>query len=104
MRVTVVWAPAPRTVHETTLDLPDGTTAAHALACTGWGGAVAVGEAEARSLSVWGRHVAPDAPLRDGDRLEVTRPLRVDPKVARRERFQRQGARTAGLFARPPQR
>jgi putative ubiquitin-RnfH superfamily antitoxin RatB of RatAB toxin-antitoxin module len=37
--------------------------------------------------------------LQDGDRLEVYRPLRVDPKVARRERFKGQGARTAGLFA-----
>jgi putative ubiquitin-RnfH superfamily antitoxin RatB of RatAB toxin-antitoxin module len=37
--------------------------------------------------------------LRDGDRLELLRPLRVDPKVARRERFTGQGARSAGLFA-----
>jgi len=28
------------------------------------------------------------------------RPLRVDPKLARRERFGQQGARAAGLFAR----
>ncbi len=34
------------------------------------------------------------------DRLEIYRPLTVDPKVARRERFSRQGARTTGLFAR----
>jgi putative ubiquitin-RnfH superfamily antitoxin RatB of RatAB toxin-antitoxin module len=30
--------------------------------------------------------------------VEIYRPLRVDPKVARRERFVKQGARTAGLF------
>jgi putative ubiquitin-RnfH superfamily antitoxin RatB of RatAB toxin-antitoxin module len=36
--------------------------------------------------------------LRDQDRVEVYRPLRVDPKVARRERFVKQGARAAGLF------
>jgi len=35
----------------------------------------------------------------EGDRLEVYRPLTVDPKVARRARFVRQGAKTAGLFA-----
>ena len=34
-----------------------------------------------------------------GDRLELLRPLRVDPKVARRERFVGQGARSSGLFA-----
>jgi sulfur carrier protein len=48
---------------------------------------------------VWGRRVPLDTPLRDGDRVEVYRPLRVDPKVARRERFVRQGARSTGLFA-----
>jgi sulfur carrier protein len=37
--------------------------------------------------------------LQDGDRLEIYRPLKVDPKVARRERFARQGAKTTGLFA-----
>ena len=37
--------------------------------------------------------------LVEGDRLEVYRPLTVDPKVARRQRFVRQGAKTAGLFA-----
>ena len=38
--------------------------------------------------------------LREGDRVEVLRELRVDPKVARRERFNQQGARSTGLFAR----
>ena len=49
--------------------------------------------------AVWGKPVEPSHLLKDGDRLEVLRPLRVDPKVARRERFQKQGAKTAGLFA-----
>ena len=49
--------------------------------------------------AVWGQPVEPSHLLKDGDRLEVLRPLRVDPKVARRERFQKQGAKTAGLFA-----
>lgn len=104
MRVTVVWAPAPRTVHQMTLDLPDGATAGEALARTGWDTGPVDGRDPGVALSVWGRAVPPNAPLRDGDRLEATRPLRVDPKVARRERFRKQGARTAGLFARPPRR
>jgi putative ubiquitin-RnfH superfamily antitoxin RatB of RatAB toxin-antitoxin module len=49
--------------------------------------------------AVWGKPVELTHTLKDGDRLEVLRPLRVDPKVARRERFQKQGAKTAGLFA-----
>ena len=31
--------------------------------------------------------------------IELCRALRVDPKVARRERFKQQGARRTGLFA-----
>jgi putative ubiquitin-RnfH superfamily antitoxin RatB of RatAB toxin-antitoxin module len=48
---------------------------------------------------VWGRKAPPGQLLRDRDRVEIWRPLRVDPKLARRERFGQQGARTAGLFA-----
>ena len=47
------------------------------------------------TVGVWGRKVALTHVLRDQDRIEIYRPL---PKVARRERFVRQGARTAGLF------
>jgi len=50
-------------------------------------------------IGVWGKPVPADRVLVEGDRLEVYRPLTVDPKVARRARFVRQGAKTAGLFA-----
>ncbi len=52
--------------------------------------------------AVWSRTVATDHVLRDLDRIEVLRPIKVDPKVARRERFKKQGAKGAkgaGLFA-----
>jgi putative ubiquitin-RnfH superfamily antitoxin RatB of RatAB toxin-antitoxin module len=38
------------------------------------------------SLGVFGRIVAPDAPLRDGDRVEIYRPLMADPKDIRRRK------------------
>lgn len=38
-------------------------------------------------MSIWGRRVTQDELLSDGDRLEITRPLQVDPKEARRKRF-----------------
>lgn len=62
--------------------------------------------AEPISVGIWGKAAVLTQALRDGDRVEVYRPLRVDPKVARRERFARQGTRGAGLFARktPPDR
>ncbi|TSE20584.1 Protein RnfH [Tepidimonas alkaliphilus] len=100
MRVDLIWAEAPRRVREQALELPDGATVAQALAASGWDVAAALADGTL-AASVWGRRVAPEALLRDSDRLELTRPLRVDPKVARRERFQRQGVRAPGLFARP---
>jgi len=40
-------------------------------------------------FGVFGRSVARDAPLRDGDRVELHRPLLIDPKEARRRRAKR---------------
>lgn len=51
-------------------------------------------------IGVWGRKTSLDRVLREGDRVEVYRALQVDPKLARRERFARQGGRTGGLFSR----
>jgi putative ubiquitin-RnfH superfamily antitoxin RatB of RatAB toxin-antitoxin module len=43
-------------------------------------------EVDASRLSIFGRAVGLDAPLHDGDRVEILRPLLVDPKEARRGR------------------
>jgi putative ubiquitin-RnfH superfamily antitoxin RatB of RatAB toxin-antitoxin module len=40
----------------------------------------------APDFAIFGVRVAADAPLRPGDRIEVLRPLLVDPKEARRRR------------------
>jgi len=37
-------------------------------------------------IGIFGRRVKPDAELRDGDRIELYRPLLIDPKEARRRR------------------
>lgn len=50
-------------------------------------------------VGIWGKKTGLHHVLQGGDRLEVYRGLLVDPKVARRERFRQQGARSAGLFA-----
>lgn len=88
--ITVVVSTAPGTLREWALRLPAGATVADALRAVAQEGAV---------CGVWGRTVEPGQVLRQNDRVEVYRPLTVDPKVARRERFARQGARTTGLFA-----
>jgi putative ubiquitin-RnfH superfamily antitoxin RatB of RatAB toxin-antitoxin module len=41
------------------------------------------------SVGVFGVRVAPCAPLAHGDRVEIYRPLQVDPKQARRNRAAR---------------
>ena len=40
------------------------------------------------AVGVWGKLRALDETLRDRDRVEIYRPLRVDPKEARRQRYQ----------------
>ena len=47
-------------------------------------------------FAVFGRRVEPAAPVSKGDRIEVLRPLEIDPKEARRLRARRaEGARPA---------
>lgn len=98
-RVLVTCSPGPREVLEWVVQLPAGATVRDALAASGWRDACPGQDLAQADVGIWGRRCALDHPVREGDRVEVYRPLRVDPKVARRERFRRQGARAAGLFA-----
>jgi putative ubiquitin-RnfH superfamily antitoxin RatB of RatAB toxin-antitoxin module len=100
MQVTLVWSWAAHQVREWTLEVPQGSTVAHVLSQVDWRTCGAIATTAELQTSIWGRPVAGTTPVQHLDRIEITRPLRVDPKVARRERFQRQGVRTAGLFAR----
>lgn len=99
IRVEVVFAPGPRTVQRVELDLPPSSTAEDALQRSGLVSKLTLQERSSLEIGIWGRKVAIDQVLRDLDRVELYRPLKVDPKVARRERFSQQGAKTAGLFA-----
>ena len=101
MQVTLLYSPRARQVEECVLDLPEGSTAAQALRASGWLPRFPeLDDTEQVTWAIHGRQTVPDAVLQPEDRLEFCRPLRVDPKVARRERFGRQGARSAGLFSR----
>jgi putative ubiquitin-RnfH superfamily antitoxin RatB of RatAB toxin-antitoxin module len=105
MKLCLVYSPEPRRVLEWTVELPAQSTAQQgldqlqALLQAHAPGDIPV-TPSAMTLAVWGRKATPHQVLREGDRLEWLRPLRVDPKLARRERFQQQGARNTGLFAR----
>jgi len=100
IRVSVVYSPAARQVHEWPLSLPEGATVWQAVQASGVLAAFAALDVSESGAGVWGQRAHPDQMLRDGDRVEIYRPLQVDPKVARRERFRKQGARSTGLFAR----
>lgn len=102
LSVSVLVSTAARKVQVVTLQLPPGATVRDALRLSRL-----LPDADATtellsplSVGVWGRRCNLEQVLRDLDRVELYRPLRVDPKVARRQRFAKQGARTTGLFAR----
>lgn len=101
VQVTVLLCVAACQVREWTIELPLGATVADALRLSGAQALLsqAAGMA-APGLGVWGRAVRLDARLKHLDRVEVYRPLKADPKLARRARFALQGVRKTGLFAR----
>jgi putative ubiquitin-RnfH superfamily antitoxin RatB of RatAB toxin-antitoxin module len=89
MVVELVRSAGPRQVEVLALSLPQGATVATALQAAAW----PRGEL---AISVWGRAATLEQPLRDRDRIELTRPLTVDPKEARRLRYNKQGKRKTG--------
>lgn len=94
LQVEVVYCPQPGVADQAALLLAPGATVADALSLSGvlqrhglQPGALQVG--------VWGRARPLSTPLRDGDRVELYRPLSVDPKEARRQRYRQLDARGA---------
>lgn len=73
------------------LRLPAGATVADALAAADIAAVVPGWVADPAGLAVFGQAVALETPLRDGDRVEVLRPLLADPKQARRRRAREAG-------------
>lgn len=83
MRVEVVLA-LPRDHRLVVLELPGTATVADAVAASG----LPLGGIDGYALH--GVRAAADAPLAEGDRVELLRPLLLDPKEARRRRAARQ--------------
>ena len=73
----------PRRFESTWLELTDGATVGDAVERCG------LPMDEVVALAVHGARVERDAVLRDGDRIELLRPLQADPKDARRRRAAR---------------
>jgi putative ubiquitin-RnfH superfamily antitoxin RatB of RatAB toxin-antitoxin module len=97
--ITVVYSPETRVVREVNLCVAVDCTVGQSLKICGLLEGLSQDVLDALQVGVWGRKAALNQTLRANDRVELCRPLTVDPKVARRERFVRQGAKSAGLFA-----
>jgi len=83
VRVVVAYA-APGIERLVPVTLPAGATLAQAVDASGLVEREGLGASIA--FAIHGQRAAPDTPLRDGDRIEITRPLLADPKAARRAR------------------
>jgi uncharacterized protein len=78
------------------LSLPAGSTVQTALQTLEW-------PVDGLMVALWGKPVALSHVLQHRDRIELCRPLCVDPKEARRLRYQKQGRRTT-QSSKPPRK
>ena len=92
-RVELVWSLPAGDVQHRWLEVEEGTTLEDALrGCADFMGAQGQALAELR-VGIWGRVRPLQTPLRERDRIEVYRPLTVDPMEARRLRYAKRGER-----------
>jgi putative ubiquitin-RnfH superfamily antitoxin RatB of RatAB toxin-antitoxin module len=81
LRVEVVWA-RPGRQCVVVVELAPGATALDAVRASGLKAAHA-------ALGRFGKRIEPGTALKDADRVELLRPLAMDPKEARRRRAKR---------------
>lgn len=93
VRVEVAYAEASRQFLKR-VELAAGATVADAIEASGIAREFGI-DAAALDVGIWSRPAARDRALRDGDRVELYRPLRIDPKEARRRRADRARAKAA---------
>ena len=94
MRVTVIFALPDRQWCQS-VDLEPGATVRHAIEVSGLCELVPELQGQAIEAGIFHRRCSQDALLRDGDRVEIYRPLLIDPKDARRLRAR--GKRVRGV-------
>lgn len=85
IRAELVYARA-KVQHVIPLELAPGTTVEAAIAASGLLQLCPELVPGRLRIGVWGRSVDPNEPVRNLDRIEIYRPLLVDPKMARRQR------------------
>jgi putative ubiquitin-RnfH superfamily antitoxin RatB of RatAB toxin-antitoxin module len=91
LQVEVVYCPQPGQVDQVRLRLAAGATLADAVQASGLLQRHAL-VAEGLRVGIWGKLREAGTLLRARDRIEIYRPLTVDPKEARRLRYKRNKA------------
>ena len=89
IRVEVVLA-MPEQQELVVLTVEPGLTVAGAIALSGLSGKFEGFELDLAKVGIFGKKASPDQVLRDGDRVEIYRPLIADPKEVRRQRALKQ--------------
>jgi putative ubiquitin-RnfH superfamily antitoxin RatB of RatAB toxin-antitoxin module len=100
LAVEVFYCPQPGQADRVPLQLPHGSSLLLALQASGLLERHALPSASLRA-GVWGREKPLQTLLRDRDRVEIYRPLLVDPKEARRQRYSQHKARQASTRQQP---
>jgi putative ubiquitin-RnfH superfamily antitoxin RatB of RatAB toxin-antitoxin module len=90
IRIEVVLA-MPERQELVSLDVAEGTTIAEAIDISGLPEKFEGFELDLKSVGIFGHKEDPERVLRDGDRVEIYRPLIADPKEVRRQRALKQG-------------
>jgi putative ubiquitin-RnfH superfamily antitoxin RatB of RatAB toxin-antitoxin module len=88
IRVEVAYA-RPETQALLSVELRDGATVHEAIEASGIRARFPEIDLASQPVGVFGRHRALTDALRDGERVEIYRPLVADPKQMRRERARR---------------
>ena len=83
--VGVAYAPPGKPVHRH-LRLPSGSTVGDAIRASGLLAQCPEIDMNRNRVGIFGRLAQFDTPLRNGDRVEIYRPLNADPKEVRRRR------------------
>ncbi|MDE1894398.1 MAG: RnfH family protein [Pseudomonadota bacterium] len=85
LSVEVVHAQGGQAVRRT-VELPAGSTVRQAIEASGLGALLPGGCFDSALFGIYSRRVDADHLLQDGDRVEIYRPLLIDPMEARRRR------------------
>jgi putative ubiquitin-RnfH superfamily antitoxin RatB of RatAB toxin-antitoxin module len=96
LQVEVVYCPVPGETDLVRLQMQPGATLLDALHASALLQRYAL-PIDGLSAGIWGRMQGLATPLRDRDRVEIYRPLRVDPKEARRQRYRQQRTNVTGI-------